>query len=58
MVDIAGVAAIAREIGAKVVVDNVFATPIYQKPLRLRKPTWWSIRPPSTSTAAAGVLSR
>ena len=35
MVDIAGVAAIAREIGAKVVVDNVFATPIYQKPLQL-----------------------
>ena len=35
MVDIAGVAAIARQIGAKVVVDNVFATPIYQKPLQL-----------------------
>ena len=28
-------AAIAREIGAKVVVDNVFATPIFQKPLQL-----------------------
>ena len=35
MVDIAGVCAIAREIGAKVVVDNVFATPIFQKPLAL-----------------------
>ncbi len=35
MVDIAAVCAIAREIGAKVVVDNVFATPIYQKPLQL-----------------------
>jgi len=35
MIDIAEVCAIAREIGAKVVVDNVFATPIYQKPLQL-----------------------
>jgi O-succinylhomoserine sulfhydrylase len=33
--DIAGICAIAREIGAKVVVDNVFATPIFQQPLRL-----------------------
>jgi O-succinylhomoserine sulfhydrylase len=33
--DIAGICAIAREIGAKVVVDNVFATPIYQSPLKL-----------------------
>jgi O-succinylhomoserine sulfhydrylase len=33
--DIAAVAAIAREAGAKVVVDNVFATPIFQKPLQL-----------------------
>ncbi|MGH6970233.1 MAG: PLP-dependent transferase, partial [Caulobacteraceae bacterium] len=33
--DIAAVAAIAREAGAKVVVDNVFATPIFQKPLKL-----------------------
>jgi O-succinylhomoserine sulfhydrylase len=31
--DIAAVAAIAREAGAKVVVDNVFASPILQKPL-------------------------
>ena len=35
MTDIAGVVAIAREIGAKVVVDNVFATPIFQSPLSL-----------------------
>ncbi len=35
MVDIAGVCAIAKEIGAKVLVDNVFATPIFQKPLEL-----------------------
>ncbi len=33
--DIAGICAIAREIGAKVVVDNVFATPIFQSPLKL-----------------------
>jgi O-succinylhomoserine sulfhydrylase len=35
MTDIAAVCALAKEIGAKVVVDNVFATPIYQKPLEL-----------------------
>ncbi len=33
--DIAAICAIAREIGAKVVVDNVFATPIFQSPLTL-----------------------
>src|SRR6185437_5395382 len=33
--DIPAVAAIAKEAGAKVVVDNVFATPIFQKPLTL-----------------------
>ncbi len=35
LVDIAGVAEIAHSIGARLVVDNVFATPIYQKPLEL-----------------------
>ena len=35
MTDIAAVCALAKEIGAKVVVDNVFATPIFQKPLQL-----------------------
>ncbi len=35
MVDIAGVAAIARDAGARFIVDNVFATPILQKPLAL-----------------------
>ncbi|WP_419909365.1 O-succinylhomoserine sulfhydrylase [Hoeflea sp.] len=35
VIDIAGVAEIANAIGAKVVVDNVFATPLYQKPLDL-----------------------
>ena len=33
--DIAAICAIAGEIGAKVVVDNVFATPIFQSPLKL-----------------------
>ena len=35
LTDIPAVASIAREAGAKVVVDNVFATPIFQKPLQL-----------------------
>lgn len=35
VIDIAGVAEIANASGAKVVVDNVFATPLYQKPLAL-----------------------
>ena len=33
--DIAGICTLAKEIGAKVVVDNVFATPLYQSPLKL-----------------------
>ena len=33
--DIAAISAIAREAGARVVVDNVFATPIFQSPLQL-----------------------
>ncbi|KQV44060.1 MULTISPECIES: O-succinylhomoserine sulfhydrylase [unclassified Rhizobium] len=35
IVDIAGVAKIANAIGATVIVDNVFATPLFQKPLEL-----------------------
>ncbi|GGD94858.1 O-succinylhomoserine sulfhydrylase [Aureimonas endophytica] len=35
VIDIAAVAAIARDAGAKLVVDNVFATPMQQKPLEL-----------------------
>jgi O-succinylhomoserine sulfhydrylase len=35
VVDIAGVAELANQIGAKLVVDNVFATPLLQKPLEL-----------------------
>lgn len=35
IVDVRTVAAIAREAGAKLIVDNVFATPIFQKPLTL-----------------------
>ena len=35
VIDIAAVAAIAHEANAKLVVDNVFATPLYQSPLAL-----------------------
>jgi O-succinylhomoserine sulfhydrylase len=35
LVDIPAVAALAHAVGAKVVVDNVFATPLLQKPLQL-----------------------
>ena len=35
VIDIAGVSKLANQIGAKVVVDNVFATPLFQKPLEL-----------------------
>lgn len=35
LIDIAAVAAVAREAGATLVVDNVFATPLYQRPLEL-----------------------
>jgi O-succinylhomoserine sulfhydrylase len=35
VIDIAGVAAIAREAGVRLTVDNVFATPLYQRPLTL-----------------------
>jgi O-succinylhomoserine sulfhydrylase len=35
VIDIAAVAAIGRAVGAKLIVDNVFATPLWQKPLAL-----------------------
>lgn len=35
IVDIAAVAQIANEAGARLIVDNVFATPLFQKPLEL-----------------------
>ncbi|MFM2281276.1 MAG: hypothetical protein RLZZ444_3507 [Pseudomonadota bacterium] len=35
VVDLIGVAKLANQVGAKVVVDNVFATPLFQKPLEL-----------------------
>ncbi len=35
VIDISAVADIAREAGARLVVDNVFATPLYQSPLKL-----------------------
>ncbi|HEY5798433.1 MAG TPA: O-succinylhomoserine sulfhydrylase [Bosea sp. (in: a-proteobacteria)] len=35
VIDIAAVAALAKEVGATLVVDNVFATPLFQHPLEL-----------------------
>jgi O-succinylhomoserine sulfhydrylase len=35
VIDIAAVAKVAKKVGAKFVVDNVFATPMWQKPLAL-----------------------
>ncbi len=35
VIDISAVAKIANSVGAKLVVDNVFATPLFQKPLEL-----------------------
>ncbi|WP_421854203.1 O-succinylhomoserine sulfhydrylase [Oricola sp.] len=35
VIDITHVVAVARSVGAKVIIDNVFATPILQKPLEL-----------------------
>lgn len=35
VIDIRGVAALAKSVGAMLVVDNVFATPLWQKPLEL-----------------------
>ena len=35
VIDIAAVAAVAKEVGATLVVDNVFATPLFQRPLAL-----------------------
>jgi len=35
VIDIAAVAEIAHSVGAKLIVDNVFATPLYQSPLKL-----------------------
>ena len=35
VIDIAAVAKLANSIGAKLIVDNVFATPLFQKPLEL-----------------------
>ena len=35
IIDVAAVAQVAREAGAKLVVDNVFASPVFQRPLEL-----------------------
>ena len=50
LVDIAAVAEIMHGAGATLVVDNVFATPLLQHPMKLG-PIASSIRPPSTLTA-------
>ena len=54
VIDIAAVAKLANSIGARLVVDNVFATPLQQKPLS-SAPISSSIRRPSTSTARAAA---
>ena len=54
IIDIAAVAEIAREAGAKLVVDNVLATPMLQSPLQL-EPTSSSIRRRSISTDRDGA---
>ena len=35
VIDIRAVAAVAHEIGARLIIDNVFATPMFQRPLEL-----------------------
>jgi cystathionine beta-lyase/cystathionine gamma-synthase len=52
-VDIAAVCDLAHGAGAKVVVDNVFGTPVFSKPLELGL-TSSCIRRPNTLTARAG----
>lgn len=53
LVDIAAVTELAHAAGAKVVLDNVFATPLLQQGFRSGS-MWWCTRAPSTSTAKAG----
>ena len=52
LVDIAAVSEMAHSAGAKVVLDNVFATPMLQRDSHSVS-TWWCIRAPSTSTDRA-----
>ncbi len=54
VVDIAAVAEIAHRSGARLIVDNVFATPIWQARSR-SAPTSWFIRRPSISTVRAAA---
>ena len=51
----AEVAEIAHKAGARLIVDNVFATPILQKPLSTSAPISSSTPPPSISTARAAA---
>lgn len=53
LVDIEAVCTLAHASGAKVVLDNVFATPLLQQGIRW-EPMWWSTRAPSTSTGRGG----
>ena len=50
--DLVAVCELAHAAGARVAVDNTVATPVHTRPWSW-VPTWWSIRPPSTSTATA-----
>ena len=53
LVDVAAVSQLAHAAGAKVVVDNVFGTPVFSRPMD-RAPTSSSTRRPSTSTGRDG----
>ena len=55
LVDLAAVSQLAHRAGAKVIVDNVFATPLLQQPAASWVPISSSTRAPSTSTARAAV---
>lgn len=52
VVDVAAVAEIAHAVGAKVVADNVFATPVFREHWN-RVPTWWCTPRPSISMGRA-----
>lgn len=54
VLDISAIAEIAHKGGARLIVDNVFATPIWQSRSR-SAPTSWCIRRPSTSTVRAAA---
>jgi O-succinylhomoserine sulfhydrylase len=55
LVDIRSRSAIAHKVGALVIVDNVFATPIFSRAVDWA-PMWWSIPRPSISTGQGRCL--